>query len=51
MDSRAARDKLETGDKVHWRMLVPGQLNLGYRRRSADVPGVWIARRRIGKTD
>lgn len=48
MGTRAARIRLKTGETVHWRALVPGQLHLGYRRRSPDVPGKWISRRYVG---
>lgn len=48
LETRAARARLKTGETVHWKTLVVGELHLGYRRRSADVPGKWIARRYIG---
>ncbi len=31
-------------------MLVPGELHFGYRRRVAGSPGMWVARRYIGKS-
>lgn len=51
LETRAARDRLKTGDTVHWRTLVPGELHLGYRRRSPGVPGVWSYRRFVGKSE
>jgi integrase len=48
LETRAARDKLKVGETVHWKCLVPNELHLGYRRRKAGIPGLWIARRYIG---
>jgi len=48
LDSRAARGRLPVGPKPHWRTLTPGLLHLGYRRKSKDVPGTWLARRYRG---
>lgn len=50
LESKAARDRLKAGETVHWRTLVPGQLHLGYRRRKAGKPGVWMWRRFVGKS-
>jgi integrase len=44
LESRAARMRLELGKKPHWKTLVPGKLHLGYRRKSKDLPGQWLAR-------
>ncbi|WP_245259790.1 site-specific integrase [Methylopila sp. 73B] len=40
--------RLPVGAKPQWKTLVPGKLHLGYRRRRADAPGTWIARRYVG---
>ncbi|MER8678313.1 integrase [Mesorhizobium sp. M0037] len=51
LDTRAARNRLPTGEAVHWRSIVPkGKLHLGYRRRLKKDPGVWIVRRWVGKS-
>ncbi|MER9421443.1 site-specific integrase [Mesorhizobium sp. M0317] len=50
LETRTARERLLSGETVHWRTLVPGQLHLGYRRRKPGTPGVWMARRYVGKT-
>ncbi|MBB3236356.1 tyrosine-type recombinase/integrase [Phyllobacterium endophyticum] len=55
LDSRTARSNLKTGtkksgekkksgDDIHFRTLIPGELHLGYRRHQSGVPGVWLAR-------
>ncbi len=45
LETRAARDKLAgRRGKVHWRMLVPGKLALGYRRTHKGAPGTWLVR-------
>jgi integrase len=48
LETRTARARLKEGSATYWRTLVPGQLHLGYRRRRADAPGSWVARRYIG---
>ncbi|MER8972136.1 site-specific integrase [Mesorhizobium sp. M0800] len=50
LETRTARERLSSGETVHWRTLVPGKLHLGYRRRKPGMPGVWMARRYVGKT-
>jgi hypothetical protein len=47
LETRTARARLKEGS-AYWRTLVPGQLHLGYRKRRADAPGSWVARRYIG---
>ncbi|HEX2020073.1 MAG TPA: site-specific integrase [Aurantimonas sp.] len=49
LETRAARARLPTQDKPHYRTLVPGQLHLGYRKRRADAPGTWTLRRYVGR--
>lgn len=48
LDSRAARDKLPPRAKPYYKMLIPGTLHLGYRRRRKGLPGRWLVRRYIG---
>lgn len=48
LDSRAARDKLPTRAKPYYKMLIPGTLHLGYRRRRKGLPGRWLVRRYVG---
>jgi integrase len=50
LDSRNARDKLVAREKPYYRMLIPGVLHLGYRRRrkGRGAQGKWIVRRYIG---
>ena len=48
MDSRAARDKLKPRAKPYFKMLIPGPLHLGYRRRRKGLPGRWLVRHYIG---
>ena len=48
LDSRAARDKLPPRAKPYFKMLIPGTLHLGYRRRRKGLPGRWLVRRYIG---
>jgi len=50
LDSRNARDKLKPRDKPYYKMLIPGQLHLGYRRRrkGRGAQGRWLVRRYVG---
>jgi integrase len=48
LDSRAARDKLKPRAKPYYKMLIPGTLHLGYRRRRKGLPGRWLVRRYVG---
>ncbi len=49
LETRTARALLRAQTTIYWRALVPGELHLGYRRKHADAPGIWIARRHVGK--
>ncbi len=50
LDSRNARDKLPARDKPYYKMLIPGVLHLGYRRRhkGKGAQGRWLVRRYVG---
>jgi integrase len=48
LETRAARDRLHTGQAPHFKTLVPGKLHLGYRRKKKDLPGQWIVRHYLG---
>jgi hypothetical protein len=48
IETRAARARLAARRKVYWKTLEPGQLHLGYRRRTKDTAGTWLARRYKG---
>lgn len=50
LDSRNARDKLKPRDKPFYKMLIPGQLHLGYcrRRKGRGAQGRWLVRRYVG---
>jgi hypothetical protein len=50
LDSRNARDKLEPRNRPYYKMLIPGELHLGYRRRrkGRGAQGRWLVRRYIG---
>lgn len=48
LTTKAARERIGTGPKVHWRDLVPGKIALGYRRRKPG-PGEWLKRTYLGK--
>jgi integrase len=50
LDSRNARDKLAPRAKPYFKMLIPGVLHLGYRRRRKGkaAQGRWLVRRYIG---
>lgn len=48
LDSRTARDKLPARARPYYKMLVPGTLHLGYRRRRKGSPGRWLTRRYVG---
>jgi integrase len=50
LTTKAARERLGTGPKVHWRDLVPGKIALGYRRRKPG-PGEWLKRSYLGKNE
>ena len=50
LETKAARSRLVVGEGIHWKMLQLGKLHLGYKRRRADVAGVWVARRFVGKS-
>jgi integrase len=49
LESRAARQRLPVQRKPFWMTLVPKALHLGYRKRRANAPGVWTARRYVGR--
>src|ERR1700681_3551557 len=44
LETREARNRLTPRAKPHWRTLRPGQLHLGYCRRSKGAPGYWTVR-------
>jgi integrase len=46
--TRAQRARLQLSPKPHWCTLIAGQLHLGYRRRSKDSAGRWLARKYLG---
>jgi integrase len=50
LDSRNARDKLKTRARPYYKMLIPGTLHLGYRRRRSGkgAQGRWLVRRYVG---
>ena len=48
LETRAARDRLAPGAKLHWRTLVPQKVHLGYRRRKKGRPGHWVVRSYLG---
>lgn len=48
LETRAARARLATSKRPYWKTLVPDRLHLGYRKKSKDQPGTWLARRYIG---
>lgn len=48
LETRAARDRLRTGQTPHFKTLVPGKLHLGYRRKKKDLPGQWLVRHYLG---
>ena len=49
LETRAARHRLvPAGRKPYWKTLIPGELHLGYRRKTKDEPGMWLVRRYIG---
>jgi len=48
LETRAARDRLHTGQTPHFKTLVPGKLHLGYRRKKKDLPGQWLVRHYLG---
>jgi integrase len=50
LDSRNARDKLKPRTRPYYKMLVPGVLHLGYRRRrnGKGAQGRWLVRRYVG---
>jgi integrase len=50
LGSRNARDQLEPRGKPYYKMLIPGLLHLGYRRRrrGRGAQGRWLVRRYIG---
>ena len=48
LETRAARDRLRTGQTPHFKTLVPGKLHLGYRRKKKDQPGTWLVRHYLG---
>ena len=50
LTTKAARERLGTGPKVHWRDLVPGRIALGYRRRKPG-PGEWLKRSYLGRNE
>jgi integrase len=48
LETRAARDRLHTGQTPHFKTLIPGKLHLGYRRKKKDLPGQWLVRHYLG---
>jgi integrase len=48
METREARRRLAVQEKPHWKVLTPGEVHLGYRRRRNEVPGRWLVRRYKG---
>jgi integrase len=50
LDSRNARDKLKPRSRPYYKMLIPGTLHLGYRRRrnGKGAQGRWLARCYVG---
>jgi hypothetical protein len=50
LDSRNARDKLKPRARPYYKMLIPGTLHLGYRRRRSGkgAQGRWLVRRYVG---
>jgi len=50
LDSRNARDKLKPRTRPYYKMLIPGTLHLGYRRRRGGkgAQGRWLARCYVG---
>jgi integrase len=53
LDSRNARDKLKPRARPYYKMLIPGTLSLGYRRRQGGrgAQGRWLARCYVGMDD
>jgi integrase len=53
LDSRNARDKLKPRARPYYKMLIPGALHLGYRRRrkGRGGQGRWLVRCYIGLDD
>jgi integrase len=51
LDSRNARDKLKPRPQPYYKMLIPGVLHLGYRRRRGGkgAQGRWLVRCYIGQ--
>jgi len=49
LETRAARDRLPVGKKLHFKTLLPGKLHLAYRRRRKGEAGKWLARIYQGK--
>ena len=50
LNSRNARDKLKPRARPYYKMLIPGTLHLGYRRRRSGkgAQGRWLVRRYVG---
>lgn len=48
LESRAARERLASGSKPHWKTLIPGKLHLGYRRKANGQAGTWLLRHYLG---
>ena len=46
--SKTARAKFPAEDTIRWRVLEKGKLHIGYRKRLANVAGLWLARSYIG---
>ena len=51
LDSRNARDRLKPRARPYYTTLIPGELHIGYRRRSKGkgAHGRWLVRRYLGK--
>jgi integrase len=51
LDSRNARDKLKPRARPYYKMLIPGTLSLGYRRRQGGrgAQGRWLVRCYVGR--
>ena len=47
-ETRASRDRLKPRSLPHYKMIVPGKVHLGYRRRRKDAPGRWLVRIYMG---
>ena len=46
--TRTSRAKFPAEDTIRWRVIEKGKLHVGYRRRLANVAGLWLARSYVG---